>query len=124
MHALLLTNSGDPLCSKQVQTEGLPAAGFPRAVPQKIPSVLLLILSILELGMASSSTFLGSQATVCYTWRVSGSARSLWNRTGTPLLCSQGVDRAGKEKEGRQEQWESGQVTEGCPPEPHVQWPW
>lgn len=31
MHALLLTNSGDPLCSKQVQTEGLPAAGFPRA---------------------------------------------------------------------------------------------
>lgn len=118
-------------CSLTLGTPCAPSRCRPRGsllpafrVPQKIPSVLLLILSILELGMASSSTFLGSQATVCYTWRVSGSARSLWDRTGTPLLCSQGVDRAGKEKEGRQEQWESGQVTEVCPPEPHVQWPW
>lgn len=70
--------------------------------------MLLLILSILELDMASSSTFLGSQATVCYMWQVSGSARSLWDRTGTTLLCSQGVDREGKKKEGQQEQWESG----------------
>lgn len=93
-------------------------------VLRKSLSVLLLILSILEMDMALLSTFLGFQATICYTWWVSGSARSLWDRTGTPLLCSQGVDREGKKKEGQQEQRESGWVTEGCPPEPHVQWPW
>lgn len=57
---------------------------------------MLLVFSILELGITSSSTFLGCQATFYYTWRVSGSVRSLWDRTGTPLLCSQGLDREGK----------------------------
>ncbi|XP_057583118.1 membrane-spanning 4-domains subfamily A member 8-like [Hippopotamus amphibius kiboko] len=46
----------------------LVASGRYAQMPRKILSVLLLVFSILELGIASSCSFVGFQATFCYTW--------------------------------------------------------
>lgn len=59
-------------------------------------SVLLLLFSILELGIASTCTFQGFQATFCYTWLVSGLADPY--RTGQVHPCSVPRSQRGKVK--------------------------
>lgn len=93
-----LTNSGDPSCSKQVQTEGLPAAGFPRATEK-------------PLGAAAAADPLHPGAGHGLVVHLPGlpghrllhmvgewvSEASVGQDRDT-LLCSQGVDREGKKR--------------------------